>query len=283
MFDLDQAISKWRQQMATGGIKAPDVLDELESHLRDDVAERMRSGLSVEQAFEAAVQQMGTVGGLKTEFAKVGRTNERLRRQLKGICCGALAGLLVLASAFSFFRLGMILGAGTLLFSAFTCIVFSVRGWRHAAQIERGFNNLSPGGKQSLELAREEAPRLHHNFVGTEHVLLGLTRVETGIAVNVMKRLGLNREVIVREVEQLVSGFPAQEAVANIPYTPRVKKTILFAAKEAKVRNHDHIGSEDILLGLLLEGDGVAARVLQRLGVQIETVREAILKESAQG
>ena len=98
-----------------------------------------------------------------------------------------------------------------------------------------------------------------------------------------MKRLGLNRELVVREVEQLVRGFPAQEAMANIPYTPRVQKTILFAAKEAKVRNHGHIGSEDIFLGLMLEGDGVAARVLKKLGVEIETTRDAILKESAQG
>jgi hypothetical protein len=283
MFELDQAFSAWRRQMFAVGIKSPNILDELESHLRDDVEQRMRSGLGAKRAFEAAVQQMGPVWGLKTEFAKVGRTRERLRRQLKGICCGALAGFIVLVSAFTFFRVEVTLGAGILLFSAVTFIAFSVRGWRHAAQIEKGFNNLSPGGKQSLELAREEAPRLHHNYVGTEHVLLGLTRMETGIVANVMKRLGLNREVVVREVEQLVSGFPAQEAMANIPYTPRVKKTILFAAKEAKVRNHSHIGSEDIFLGLMLEGDGIAARVLKKLGVQIETTREAILKDSAQG
>ena len=96
-----------------------------------------------------------------------------------------------------------------------------------------------------------------------------------------MKRLGLNRELVVREVEQLVSGFPAQEAIAHIPYTPRVKNALRLAAKEARVRKHGHIGSEDIFLGLLLEGDGIAARVLKKLGVQIERTREAILAESA--
>ena len=81
--------------MAAGGLKRPDVLNELESHLRDEVDEQMRSGMSVEQAFEAAVQQMGPVGIIKAEFAKVGGTHERLRRKLKGICCGALTGFIV--------------------------------------------------------------------------------------------------------------------------------------------------------------------------------------------
>jgi len=96
-----------------------------------------------------------------------------------------------------------------------------------------------------------------------------------------MKRLGLNREVVQREVEQFVAGFLAQQAVVNTPYTPRVKKAIVLATKEAKMLKHDRIGGEDIFLGLLLEGDGVAARVLKKLGVNIEETRAAILKESA--
>jgi hypothetical protein len=283
MFNLEHAVSEWRQQLAALGLKTLDVLNELESHLREDVDQRTRSGLSVEQAFETAVRQMGPVGVLKTEFEKVGKSQERLRRKLKGICCGVLAGFILVVSAYSFFNIGLTLGAGLLFVFAIALTAFSVWGWRHAAQVEDGFANLTPGGKQTLELAREEAPLLHHDFIGTEHVLLGLTRLETGIVANVMKRLGLNREVVVREVEQWVSGFPAREAIANIPYTPRVKKALLLAAKEAKVRNRESIGSEDILLGLLLEGDGVAARVLKKLGFQIEKTREAILAESAPG
>jgi hypothetical protein len=282
MFNLDDAISEWRQQLAARGLKTLDVLNELESHLREDVDQRTRSGLSVEQAFEAAVQQMGPGGVLKTEFEKVGKSQQRLRRNLKGICCGVLAGFIVLISSYSSFNLGPTFGAGVLFFFAVGFAAFSVWGWRYATQVEIGFANLTPGARQTLELAREEAPRMHHNFVGTEHVLLGLTRLDTGIVANVMKRLGVNRELVVREVEELVLDFPAQEAVANIPYTPRVKKALLLAAKEAQARKHDHIGSEDIFLGLVLEGSGIAARALKKLGVQIERTREAILKESAE-
>ena len=136
MFDLDQAFSSWRRQMFADGIKSPNILDELESHLRDDVEQRMRSGLGAKPAFEAAVQQMGPVGGLKAEFAKLGKTRERLRRQLKGICCGALAGFIGLVSAFTFSRVEMTVGAGILLFFAVTFIAFSVRGWQHAVRCE---------------------------------------------------------------------------------------------------------------------------------------------------
>lgn len=265
--------------MTAGGVKSPEILNELESHLRDDVEQRMRSGLEAKQAFEVAVRQMGPVEVLHTEFAKVKERDERRRLTLKVICCVVFAGIVVLASGA--FKVGMNLGAGLLLLSAITYIAFSVQSWRRSGQFQKGLSNLSPSGKQTLKLACEEAPRLHHNFVGTEHVLLGLTRLETGTVANVMKRLGLNREVIQREVEQFVGDFPAQQPIVNIPYTPRVKKAILLATKEAKILNHDRIGGEDIFLGLLLEGDGVAARVLKKLGVKIEETRAAIHKELA--
>jgi hypothetical protein len=278
MFDLEQAISAWRRQLAAGGVKSPEILDELESHLRDDVEQRMRSGLAAKQAFEAAAQQMGPVMVLKTEFAGVKRGYERQRSTVKAICCVVFAGIIALAS--SPFRVGMNLGATLLVFAAIAYIVFSVRGRQQTGRFQKGLGNLSLSGKQTLQLACEEAPRLQHNYVGTEHVLLGLTRLETGPVANVMKRLGLNREVVQQEVEQFVHGFPAQQAIGNIPYTPRVRKTILLATREAKRLNHERIGGEDIFLGLLLEGDGVAARVLKKLGVQIEQTRAAILEES---
>ncbi len=279
MFDLEQAISDWRRQMIAGRVKSSEILDELESHLREDVEQRMRSGLAEKQAFELAVRQMGPVGVLSTEFAKVKKRDERLRRALKVICCVTLVFILVLASWAS--RLGMHLGAGVLLLSAIMYIALSVRSWRQNGQFQQGLSRLSPSGKQTLQLACEEAPRLHHNYIGTEHVLLGLTGLRSGTVANVMKRLGLNREVVQREVEQFIANSPAQQPIVNIPYTPRVKKAIGLATKELKQLNHDRIGGEDILLGLLLESDGVAGRVLKKLGVTIEETRAAILKESS--
>jgi hypothetical protein len=281
MFNLEHAISEWRRQMAAGGIKTSDLLNELESHLRDDVDRRMQSGLPVEQAFEAAVRQMGPVGALNTEFDKLGHRRERLRAKFKGVCGGVLAASIALVSTWGFPKAWTVLGAGVLLLLLAASTVSAVRRWRDAAQTEWGLNKLAPGGQEILDLAREEAPRMHHNYIGTEHVLLGLTRLQTGIVPNLMKRLGLSGEDVRREIEQVVMGFSAPVAVENIPYTPRVKKALLLATKEAKVLNHDRIGSEDIFLGLLLEGDGVAARVLKKLGVEVERTREVIEDESA--
>ena len=265
--------------MIAGGVKSPEILNELESHLREDIEQRMCSGLTAKQAFELAMRQMGSVEILNAEFAKLKARDERLHLTLKVVCCVVFAGIVVLASWA--FIVGMSLGAGLLLFSAITYIAFFVRGWRRNAQFQKGLSNLSPSGKQTLQLACEEAPRLHHNFVGTEHVLLGLTGMETGTVANVMKQLGLNRAVVQREVEQFVGDLPLQRVFVSIPYTPRVKKAILLATEEARRLNHDRIGGEDIFLGLLLEGDGVAARVLKKLGVNVEETRAAILKESA--
>lgn len=281
MFDLDQAILEWRRQMTAGGVQSPEILDELENHLRDDVEQRIRSGLAAKQAFEVAVRQLGLVGVLKSEFAKVRKRDERRRLTLKAICGFVFAGTVVLAAASTSFRAGMNFGVGFLLLSAATYIAFSVWAWRQNGQFQKRLGNLSPSGQQVFRLAREEAPRFHHNFVGTEHVLLGLTRLETGTVANIMKRLGLDREVVLREVDQFVHGFPAQDAMVNLPCTPRVRKALRLATQEARMFNHDRIGGEDIFLGLLLEGDGVAARVLKKLGVQIEEARAAILKESA--
>ena len=181
MFNLEQAILEWRRQMAAGGVTTPELLNELESHLRDDVDQRLRSGIGVEQAFEAAVRQIGPVGVLKTEFAKIGKTEDRRRRMLKGICCGALAGFIMLASLYRVFGAGLALAGGLLLLSLVAIAVVAVRSWRQAAQARNSLNHLTSGGQQAFELAREEAPRLHHNYIGTEHVLLGLTRLQTGV------------------------------------------------------------------------------------------------------
>src|SRR5216110_2011655 len=140
-------------------------------------------------------------------------------------------------------------------------------------------NNFTPRAQQVLALARKEADRFNHNFVGTEHLLLGLIKLGQGVAVNVLQKIGLDLETVRMEVEKLVGTGPDQKVIGNIPYTPRVKKVLSLAAKEAKGLNHTYVGTEHILLGLLREGDGVAARVLKNMDVDIEQTRQEILKE----
>src|SRR5881628_114903 len=144
---------------------------------------------------------------------------------------------------------------------------------------DEAMNNFTPRAQQVLALARKEADRFNHNFVGTEHLLLGLIKLGQGVAVNVLQKLGLDLETVRMEVEKQVGTVPDQKMIGNIPYTPRVKKVLALAAKEAKNLNHTYVGTEHILLGLLREGDGVAARVLKNLDVDIEQTRQEILKE----
>ncbi len=144
---------------------------------------------------------------------------------------------------------------------------------------DEAMNNFTPRAQQVLALARKEADRFNHNFVGTEHLLLGLIKLGQGVAVNVLQKLGLDLETVRMEVEKQVGTGPDQKMIGNIPYTPRVKKVLALASKEAKALNHTYVGTEHILLGLLREGDGVAARVLKNLDVDIEQTRQEILKE----
>ena len=140
-------------------------------------------------------------------------------------------------------------------------------------------NNFTPRAQQVLALARKEADRFNHNYVGTEHLLLGLIKLGQGVAVNVLQKMGLDLGTVRQEVENHVGQGPETKMVGNIPYTPRVKKVLALAGREAKALNHSYVGTEHILLGLLREGEGVAARVLKSLDVDIERTRNEILKE----
>jgi len=140
-------------------------------------------------------------------------------------------------------------------------------------------SNFTPRAQQVLALAREEANRLNHNFVGTEHLLLGLIKIGQGVAVSVLRKLGLDLETVRKQVEKQVGTGPDQKVIGNIPYTPRVKKVLGLAQKEAKALNHTYVGTEHVLLGLLREGDGSAARVLKSLSVDIQQTRQEILRE----
>ncbi len=140
-------------------------------------------------------------------------------------------------------------------------------------------NNFTPRAQQVLALARKEADRFNHNYVGTEHLLLGLIKLGQGVAVNVLQKMGLDLDTVRVEVEKQVGTGPETKMVGNIPYTPRVKKVLALAGKEAKLLNHSYVGTEHILLGLLREGDGVAARVLRSLEIDVERTRNEILRE----
>src|SRR3982075_4301157 len=140
-------------------------------------------------------------------------------------------------------------------------------------------NNFTPRARQLLALARKEAERFNHNCVGTEHLLLGLIKLGQGVAVNGLHKMGLDLERARLEVEKYVGLHPPTNMVGDIPSTPRVKKVLALAGKEAKALNHPYVGTEPILLGLLREGEGVAARVLKSLEIDIERTRNEILKE----
>jgi ATP-dependent Clp protease ATP-binding subunit ClpA len=140
-------------------------------------------------------------------------------------------------------------------------------------------NSFTPSAQQVLALARREADRLNHHFVGTEHLLLGLIRLGRGTAVTALGKMGLDLETVRLEVEKQVGTGPEQKMIGNIPYTPRVKKVLALAAREARAMNHTYVGTEHILLGLLREGDGVAPRVLKSLGVNVKQARLEILRE----
>src|SRR6476661_2703987 len=152
------------------------------------------------------------------------------------------------------------------------------------AQAAPGFgnaimNDFTPRAEEVLALALKEAERFNHNYVGTEHLLLGLIKLGEGVAVNVLQRMGLDLERVRMEVEKHVGSPLETKMIGNIPYTPRVKKVLALAGKEAQALNHSYVGTEHILLGLLREGEGIAARVLQNLEVNPARTRNEILKE----
>ena len=138
--------------------------------------------------------------------------------------------------------------------------------------------NFTARAQQVLAFAREEADRFQHNYVGTEHLLLGLLKLGEGVAVDALQKMGLDPEIVRSTVEKQVGLGTEGKSSGNIPYTPRAKKVFALAGKEAKNLSHSYIGTEHLLLGLLDEGESVAARVLKSLDIDIERTRSEILK-----
>jgi ATP-dependent Clp protease ATP-binding subunit ClpC len=128
-----------------------------------------------------------------------------------------------------------------------------------------------------MQLANQEAQRFNHEYIGTEHVLLGLIKEGSGVAANVLKNLDIDLRKIRLEVEKLVQSGPDMVTMGKLPQTPRAKKVIEYSMEEARNLNHNYVGTEHILLGLLREQEGVAAQVLMNLGLKLEDVREEVL------
>jgi ATP-dependent Clp protease ATP-binding subunit ClpC len=139
------------------------------------------------------------------------------------------------------------------------------------------FERFTEKAIKVIMLAQEEARRLGHNFVGTEQILLGLIGEGTGVAAKVLKSMGVNLKDARIEVEKIIgrgSGFVAVE----IPFTPRAKRVLELSLEEARQLGHNYIGTEHLLLGLIREGEGVAARVLENLGVDLAKVRTQVIR-----
>jgi ATP-dependent Clp protease ATP-binding subunit ClpC len=139
------------------------------------------------------------------------------------------------------------------------------------------YERFTDRARKVMQLANQEAQRFNHEYIGTEHVLLGLIKEGSGVAANVLKNLDVDLRKIRLEVEKLVQSGPDMVTMGKLPQTPRAKKVIEYSMEEARNLNHNYVGTEHILLGLLREQEGVAAQVLMNLGLKLEEVREEVL------
>jgi hypothetical protein len=237
VFDLEQAILEWRRRMLDAGVKSPAPLEELESHLREDIERQIQAGTSAEQAVAIAAQRFGQAETLQREFAKARANKETRWRRVKQ-ALGRFIGIPVTSPI-----------------------------------------ALSAGSREILELGGKEALGFHHDFIGTEHVLLGLLEAKAGVVRGVLQKMGVDDKIVRSEIEKVVGNGPEQQTGRTLRYTPRVTKALELAGTEARGMKQNEVGVEHIFLGLLGEGSGVAALVLKNLGVNIQTARQEILRE----
>src|SRR5947199_455539 len=139
------------------------------------------------------------------------------------------------------------------------------------------YERFTDRARKVMQLANQEAQRFNHEYIGTEHILLGLVKEGSGVAANVLKNLDIDLRKIRLEVEKIVQAGPDMVTMGKLPQTPRAKKVIEYAIEEARNLNHNYVGTEHLLLGLLREQEGVAAQVLMNLGLKLEDVREEVL------
>lgn len=139
------------------------------------------------------------------------------------------------------------------------------------------FNRFTERARKVILLAKEEAKRFNHDYIGTEHILLGLVREGEGVAAAVLASFGLTPDKIRIEVEKLVQPGPTTVISGDLPFTPKAKKVMELATEEARALGHNYIGTEHLLLGLIREGEGVASQVLMNLGLELERVRGEVM------
>ena len=139
------------------------------------------------------------------------------------------------------------------------------------------YERFTDRARKVMQLANQEAQRFNHEYIGTEHILLGLVKEGSGVGANVLKNLDVDLRKVRLEVEKLVKAGPEMVTMGKLPQTPRAKKVIEYAIEEARNLNHNYVGTEHLLLGLLREHDGVAAQVLRQLGLNLEEVHGEVL------
>ena len=139
------------------------------------------------------------------------------------------------------------------------------------------FERFTDRARKVMALANQEAQRFNHEYIGTEHILLGLVKEGNGVGANVLRNLDVDVKKLRLEIEKLVKSGPDMVTMGKLPQTPRAKKVIEFAIEEARSLNHNYVGTEHILLGLLRETEGIAAQVLMNLGLKLEDVRQEVL------
>src|ERR1700738_2118632 len=144
------------------------------------------------------------------------------------------------------------------------------------AEMAGMYERFTDRARKVMQLANQEAQRFNHEYIGTEHILLGLVKEGSGVAANVLKNLDIDLRKIRLEVEKIVQSGPDMVTMGKLPQTPRVKKVIEYSIEEARNLNHNYVGTEHLLLGLLREQESVAAQVLMNLGLKLENVGEEI-------
>jgi ATP-dependent Clp protease ATP-binding subunit ClpC len=140
------------------------------------------------------------------------------------------------------------------------------------------FDRFTDRAKKVMSFARQEAMKFNHEYIGTEHILLGLVQEGSGVAANVLKNMNIDLEKIRHEVEKIVKTGPSMVTMGQLPFTPRAKKVLELSMEEASNLSHNYIGTEHLLLGLIRENEGIAAQVLMNLGVKLDEVREEVLE-----
>lgn len=136
------------------------------------------------------------------------------------------------------------------------------------------YERFTDRARKVMQLANQEAQRFNHEYIGTEHILLGLIKEGAGISANILNKLGVDLRKVRLEVEKIVQSGPDSVIMGKLPQTPRAKKVIEFAIEEARQRNNNYVGTEHLLLGLLREGEGVAGQVLNQLGVTYDKLKD---------